>query len=359
MKKYLFILIGFGLVFFAVGLVWGVWNHKKQAEHLAMTTPLRILCGEKWLSNSVLEKFSKDHSVKIQQWTYTRPSEFLRQMANADGKVDVICTSSLLLKSLVHSHWLKKMDFQSLSNMRLVAVDFSHLPYDPMAEYSVPLFWTLYGFFGKGESPKAETWKQAWQSKRLSLWGEELNVLQIMTRMGMNIEELLQEEENSRSRKSLDDEVKHFTKNAVHFLKPDPAPMSAESMMAKAEWIQLPLARVANLLGESSPYTFWLPEDGATLEVGVLAVGEKSTQPDLAMELINELISSEEAMETHKRLGAGVVHSSLSGLNSISPWQKPEALRRFPLNRLLFPSLNIEALPRFQKIFDDTVAAEY
>src|SRR5665213_1432365 len=168
MKRYLVLVLISGAAFFGVGLGWGIWSKNKQAQDLAHSVPLRVLCAEKWLSNETLEKFSHKHNIRIQQWTYARPSEFLRQMANADGNVDVICASSLLVKSLVRSHWLKKSDFQALPNAKLLGVDFSHLPFDQEGQYTVPIFWNLYGFFGKGE-PMNSTWKQIWQDKKVSL----------------------------------------------------------------------------------------------------------------------------------------------------------------------------------------------
>jgi spermidine/putrescine-binding protein len=117
------------------------------------------------------------------------------------------------------------------------------------------------------------------------------------------------------------------------------------------------LALVARLIGENSPYHFWLPEDGGTIEVGVLAVGEKSQRAAEALELINELISTDHALEVHQRLRAGVVHTSLSHLTSIAPLERPEALRQFPLNRFKFPDVSIDAIPRFQKFYDEALAS--
>lgn len=348
--------IALSLVCFTLGVGWAIWQKKNQSQLMARNAPLRVLCAENWISTTALDKFSKSNNVRVQLYTYASPSEFLRQMANAEGKIDVICSSSLLLRSLVRARWLKKMNFQGLANAKLLSVDFTHLPYDPDSEYSVPVYWTLMGFFGKGESPKAETWRETLSSSRISLWGEELNVLQTMNRMGMNVEERLQED--TRNPKSVDAEVRNFTKLIVQVLKPDLAPIAAETMMARADWVLLPLPRVARLLGAQSPYRFWLPEDGATFELGLFSVGAESTQPELSMKLINELISTEEALATHQRLDTGVVHASLSGLNSIAPLQKPQAIRQFALNRLKFPDLSLDVLPRFQKIFDENIVPQ-
>ena len=336
------------LACFGIGAYWGFWSHNQRQAALAQTPPLRVLCAENWIPDSVLKTFSAKRNISVVQWTYANPNEFLRQMANSDGKIDVICTSSLLLKSLISSHWIKKMDYTTLENSKYISVDFMHLPYDPDSEYSVPVFWNLYGFFGKGESPLS-SWKQTIQSNKVSLWGDELNVLNLLSRNGIKIEERLQDSEN----KNLEIDIRKFIQSVAHIYPPSSTAISAETITAKVDWIQIPLAQVARLVGETSPYRFWLPTDGGTVDVGLFAIGEKSERAELAMDLINHLISSEQALDLHKRIGGSVVHTSLNHLDSIAPLQKAEALRRFPLTRYVFPNLSVDAIPRFQKLFSE------
>lgn len=288
-------------------------------------------------------------------FTYEHPSDFLRQVANSNGKIDVICVSSFLVKSLVRSRWLKSVDYASLPNMKLISVDFSSLPYDPEGRYTVPLFWNLYGFFGKGETPGRTSWKQTWESKKVTLWGEELNLLNLMNVLKLNQEAERNGEAQDQSEALLASTFKKFSRGTIDFFKPQGAAISAEAMVNGVDWIQLPLSRVARLLGNDSPYHFWLPEEGAAIEVGVLGIGERATQPELAKALINELINTPHAIQTHTQLNMGVVHSSMSGLGSIAKLQKPEAIREFPLTQFSFPDLDVQDLPRFQKIFDESI----
>jgi spermidine/putrescine transport system substrate-binding protein len=342
-------LLWLAFAFFLLGSAWGFWSDGQRKLALAQSPPVRVLCADNWIPDSVLKEYSARRNVSIQQWTYSNPSEFLRQMANADGKVDVICTSSLLLRSLINSRWVKKMPFGDLENAKYISVDFLHLPYDPASEYSLPAFWNLYGFFGKGEAQTASA-KQTLQSKKVTLWGDELNVLNLLARSGVKIEERLQDSET----KSLETEVRKFLHGAAGIYHPTAAAISGEAVTRGVDWILLPLSQVSRLIGDSSPYRFWLPSDGGTVDVGLFAIGERSEHAEIAMDLINFLTSSEQALEMHKRMGAGVVHTSLNHLESIAPLQKAEALRRFPLTRYIFPEVNVEAIPRFQKFFNET-----
>lgn len=355
MSKFLKAASALAAVSFFAGLAWGYWAPDNRGLGLPLAGKdggtLRVLCAENWLSEDVLNAFAARHGVSVQLWTYQRPVEFLRQMANSDGHVDVVCTRSVLIRSLIQSHWLRKSDFADLPNMQLVSVDFQQMPYDPKAEYSVPLFWNLYGFFGRGDGPSDETWKNTWTSKRVSLWGEELSLLGVMKRLGVKLEEKLEFEE----RHPLDQDMKDFVNRAVTLVRPDGGPVSGEALTARSDFAELPLGRVARLLGKNSPYKFWLPADGGAIDVGVLAIGAKSDRPDLAKALINELLSTQHALALHHRLGAGVVHVSLNGSNAVATLQRASALRLFPLNRFVFPDINVEALPRFQKIFDQNL----
>lgn len=345
MRKYVKQSLALTLAFFFFGFGYGLWDSKKEIKEMANATPLRVLCGEGWISDSLIQRFAIEHKTPIQHFTYARPGEMLRQLANADGKIDVICTSSLLLRGLVHSKWIRKIDSSKLSNKRHLAVDFSNLPYDSKSEYSVPLFWNLYGVFGKNVPADVGNFKDIWTAKKLAVWGEDLNLFQLLNTVSpLHVEKQQQGDEDIRS----------FARNAASIIKPSPngGPL-VEAAIAKGEWLQAPLARVARFLSKDSGYTFRLPEDGAAIEVGVLAVGENSEQPELALQLIDEMISSEEALATHKRLGTGLVHASLNDHSGLSAMEKAQAVRDFPLTRFKFPDLDLEALPHFQKVMDE------
>ncbi len=120
-----------------------------------------------------------------------------------------------------------------------------------------------------------------------------------MTRSGVKVDEGLLTEEN----KSLEADIRQFAARAAQILKPGTQPIVAEALVAQSDWILLPLGRVARLLGTNSPYKFWLPDDGGAVEVGLLTIGAKSENAPLAKQLINEFISTDHALEVHRRLG--------------------------------------------------------
>jgi spermidine/putrescine transport system substrate-binding protein len=331
---------------------WGLWRERWGTDTRPQAAPLRVLCAENWLSEPRLRQFSESTGIPIQLFTYARPGEFLRQMANADGKVDVVCTSSLLLRALVRSHWLRRSDFLSLGNSRAVAVDFLHLPFDPGSEYGLPLFWDLHGLVGRTDHLDTG-WKATIQGDKVAVWGGELSLLELLSRWGLNLN--LDHEESH----SLQDSVHAFSKAVAQILPPGKASVETTGdLLGKRDWVALPLSRAARFLADGGAYHFALPADGAAMELGLLAIGAKSLQPNAALRLINDLLSTAHAEEVHERIGAGVVHRTLENSERISPWLRPQALRRFPLNRLAFPDLELETIPRFEKIYDQLVPSQ-
>lgn len=341
------------LTSFIAGTSYGFWRAKRAQKNLAETASIRMLCPESWYSTDALERVSKKLSTPIQLFTYANPSEFVRQMANTDSNIDVICTSSFLLRSLIQSHWLKKIDVTQLKNIKQLSVDFANLPFDRNFEYGVPLFWNLFGLFGRADT-QPPTLKSAIESHKAALWGDELLVLHLMSLRGMRIEERL----NMENDQSLENDIRSFIASAPSLITKETEIKDGLALVAAAPWTLIPVSQASRWTKDNNSLKFWLPEDGGVMEIGILAVGEKSLQADKALAIINELISLESALELHKKLNTGAVNSSLSHLEeSVSPMQRPEALRQFPLNRLKFPDVGLDSIPRFQKIFDETVTS--
>ena len=311
------------IIFFALGVGSRLWWGEHVRQRMAYATPLRLLCAEGWLSSERLEAFSAKHHVPIQHFTYANPTEMLRQLANSDGKIDVVCSPSSLIRSLARNQWIRKYPYREMSQARALAIDFLQLPYDQNSEYSVPIFWDLYGFFGRPERLEVTT-KQLLQTKKVGLWNDDLNLSQLMVLA------------------NLKGKPDTLLKNAARRIPVQAEAGSPDKLLNGLDWAQVPLNRVSAWLNES--YHFVLPEEGSSLILGTLAIGDKASQPDLAAKLINDLISTEHALEVHKRLHTGVVHRTLDNDENIPAWLRPQGLRRFALTRIKFPDIEIESL---------------
>jgi len=309
---------------------------------------LIVLCPKTWLPPETTEDISRQLKLRIVQLDFDSWAEFVRLAANTQGKADVICFHSFLARDLIQSKFLEKSDLKNLSRFRHVSVDFLKLPFDPGFDYSVPLFWGVNGFVTK--DPQATSWKAAWpaQGSKMSLLYPDLELLWRMRQSGL---ELHEEDEAEETAKKLSAFVQAFFKTLsdVSTNRPDPTPTE----LAKFQYIQLSSGPASEFLKTHPDWHYWLPTDGVSLWFGMAGVGAQSRAKSQAREFINELLKPERALALHKVLNHGVVQSSLDGDDSLLPMQRAKYIREIPLDRVRFPDLSLEILPRWEHLISE------
>src|SRR6185312_4548537 len=139
----------------------------------------------------------------------------------------------------------------------------------------------------------------------------ELNLMDLVGLQGLDLPMRLEESPERKTGKTVDDDLRQILKTTGHFLKPIDGEVDLDSIIGKNDWVQVPLPAVARSLAAKPAYHYWLPPDGAPMELGLFAIGSKAVQPELALELIDELISTPHALEAYRRMKKGMVQSSL------------------------------------------------
>jgi spermidine/putrescine-binding protein len=339
------IIISTAIAFFILGLGWGIWSNR-----LNMTGggSLIVLCPKTWLPPETTEDISRRLKLRIVQLDFDSWSEFVRLAANTQGKADVICFHSFLARDLIQSKFLEKAQLKNLSHFGDVSVDFLNLPFDPDFDYSAPLFWGVNGFVTK--DTQATTWKSAWpsQGSKMSLLYPDLELLWRMRQSGLEMHE---EDEAEETAKKLSAFVQSFFKTLsdVSTNRPDPTPEE----LAKFQYIQLSSGPAAIFLKGHQDWHYWMPTDGVSLWFGMVGIGSQSHAKSQAREFINELLKPERALALHKSLNHAVIQSSLDGDDSLLPMQKASFIRQIPLDRVRFPDLSLEVLPRWEHLISE------
>ncbi len=316
---------------FLVGTGWGFWSRRQETKlGLPAQSQLTVLCPSNWFSNALLDKFAIDHSLKVRLWTYDNANEFLRQMASANGHVDVICTSSLIIRDLVKNNWIAEVDFmRNLPGLAKVSADFLHLSYDPELKYSVPVFWSLYGWLmqkdirppGPAELGGANAWLEL--APDLGLFAL-LNSLEPVHRpskistLNLRVEDL-----------------------SIEPLK-------------KYRWTFSTLAKASEILNINNGYHFELAEIGSFLEIGVLAIGARSENQQLAKALMELAYSDTNMNHLLKHQAVGSLLNSSEKDARIGSLRKPSALRLYSLKLIEFPELSSDAIPQFHKYLSES-----
>lgn len=332
--------------FFVLGLGWGIYSNRYNGGSKG---ELVILCPKAWLPPEITEGVSRSLKVRIVQLDFDSWSAFERLLANTQGKADVICFHSFLARDLIQSHFLDKAQFQSLSRFRQVSVDFLKVPFDPQFDFSVPLFWGVNGFAVKDTS--AATWKAAWpaQGHKMSLLYPDLELLARMKQSGLEVHD--DEEESDDDSKKVAVFVDGFLKNLsdISAGRLDSKPED----LAKFQYIQMSSGPASLFLKDHPDWKYWLPADGVNLWFGMAGIGENSRHKSLAREFINELLKPERALALNKVLHHGLVQSAFDSDEHILPMQKARYIREIPLDRVRFPDLTMEILPRWERLISE------
>lgn len=327
-----------------LGLGWGFLSARFGG---GSNGELIVLCPKTWLPPEITEDVSRRLKVRVVQLDFDSWSSFVRLLANTQGKADVVCFHSFLAKDLIQSHFLDKSQFKNLSRFSHVSVDFFKLPFDPEFDFTAPLFWGVNGFVVKDVAPT--TWKTAWpaQGHKMSLLYPDLELLSRMKQSGLD----LHDEEEGDTSKKLDGFVQGFLKSLsdVSAGRPD----LSEADLAKFQYVQISSGPAAVFLKNHPDWKYWLPSDGVSLWFGMAGVGQHSRLKVQAREFINELLKPERALALHKLLNHGVVQAALDSDDHVLPMQKARYIREIPLDRVRFPDLSLEILPRWERLISE------
>ncbi len=113
---------------------------------------------------ALLEEFQQQTGIKVHVSSFSSNEELLVKMKKTDGKAfDLVIPSDYAVKILREQQLLKKIDHTQLSFFDDLNPLLLNHPFDPANEYSVPLFWELYGVGVNPELFSEEQMREPWQ----------------------------------------------------------------------------------------------------------------------------------------------------------------------------------------------------
>jgi spermidine/putrescine transport system substrate-binding protein len=346
-----FILAG-AILFFVLGLTWGILSshpsilNRSGDKH---SNELTVLCPKSWMPPSVIDEIAKRLNMSVVQLTFESWSEFVRLVANTQGRADIICFHSFIARDMINSKFLDHSQYKGLARFNNVSVDFLKMPFDPDFEFSAPIFWGVNGFVIKEGLPT--TWKSVWpsQDSKISLLYPDLELL---WRMGMSgLASNGEEEESEDDSAHLLSFVKIFSKS-LGGLAGNRTDISNEELK-RFQYIQLSSGPAAIFLANHPTWKYWLPKDGVSLWLAMVGIGSQSRLKPEARKFIDELLNPETALILHRMHGHGLVQGSLGSEDHVLPMQRASYLREIPLEMIRFPDLSIEVLPRWERMVSE------
>ncbi len=107
-------------------------------------TTLRILAPHNFIPQGVLDSFSRKTGVEFQILHYETGKQAEQRVKN--GEIfDLALGSGFFVENLKKDGELAEIDWSRVPNVKYIAPQFRHLPFDPEDKYSVALTWSAVG----------------------------------------------------------------------------------------------------------------------------------------------------------------------------------------------------------------------
>ena len=139
--------IRLGILFGFVGLIYGFLMLPflfKNKEQDAKT--LRIYTWANRIDESVLQDFEQKTGIKVYLNYYESVEELLTKLEVMPSlDCDIMLPSNYVIARMIDAGLIKKLDRSRCSFMKKIYSQFLHNDVDPNNEYSVPLYWDIFG----------------------------------------------------------------------------------------------------------------------------------------------------------------------------------------------------------------------
>ncbi len=258
---------------------------------------------EKYFNEHLSEKYG-GIQIKVEYSTYPTNEDMYSKLKNSAVSYDVIIPSDYMIQKLREEGMLLAFDTSSLSNYVNIDESFKNSYYDPTNSFSVPYTYGMVGvIYNKKLVSKEDVAKQSWGL----LWDEKYsgNILQFnnprdafataMYWKGLDINS----EDNSVWNKALKllEEQKPILQGYVNdeiFNK-----MKSESAAISSYYV----GDFLTMVEEQENLGFYYPKEGSNYFVDAMCIPACSSNPHLAKEYINFMLSEEAGVANATYLG--------------------------------------------------------
>ncbi|MDD5201447.1 MAG: spermidine/putrescine ABC transporter substrate-binding protein [Terrimicrobiaceae bacterium] len=99
---------------------------------------LNLFCWSEYVPQSVIDRFTKATGIKVNVENYASNEEMKNKLLSGGGQYDLIQPSEYIIEAFIKNDLLLKLDHSLIPNLKNLAPEFQHLPFDPNHDYSVP-----------------------------------------------------------------------------------------------------------------------------------------------------------------------------------------------------------------------------
>lgn len=310
----------------------GVFGLSKKSTDRQNT--LRLYTWTDYIDKQIIREFEQKFEVRVIEENFPS-NEVMISKLKAGGSFDVIVPSDYMIASMKQDNLLMKLPREKMANLVHLSDRFKKVSYDPEGEFVVPYMWGTTGFAYNAQKVQnpPKSWKEFFDvvrheglSKRISLLDDPREVLgAALKASGLSLNST-----EAGDLKTAKDLLLAFKPLVGRF-----DTMSYKDLLASGDlWMaQAYSGDIIKMQKENPDLKYVIPEDGATLWVDNLAIPTGATNPTLAAEFINFILTPEVNQRIAQSIHYGTTNEAARGLlpeseiknASIYPPQEVEA----------------------------------
>jgi spermidine/putrescine transport system substrate-binding protein len=313
---------------FLWGAWWGFYSLERKKPRSQRGDALRVLAQKGVFPRSFIEKFEDQSGVRWELTEKTSEMELLREALSHNKQYDLISIPSYIAKSFLIDNVFLPLDLSEISQLPEVSVDFKNLDFDPDNRHLLPLTWGLNGFLinSKTLSLSSEDFSEIFMEKaKVSILPSPTEIFSLALKMKPIIKTWVETGQAEELQKDLKPLASKLT-----IVRADPR---EELKNEKLQAGQMTNGQAATWVGVGSTFRFVLPRERATLWLTLIGVSRGAKDPDLAHQILNQLLKEEAQVQLVKANEHAAVRQKIAE-ESLPLLQRAEFIRQVPLSRV-------------------------
>lgn len=244
-----------------------------------------------YIDPEVLDEFEQTFGVEIKYDTFDSNESLFAKIRPGNPGYDIIAPTSDYVEIMMKEGLLEKLDLENIPNLKNIDPKFSHPPFDPKNEYSVPYQWGTMGIGYNIEKTGEEidSWGAIFDPKytdRVALMEDLRAVLGVtLIYLGYNPNTTNPQEIEAAK----DYLVRHKETIAVF------APDTGQTLLAQGE-VDLAVewsGDIFQVMEENENLRYVIPKEGSIVWTDNLAIPKNAPHKELAEKFINFILKPE------------------------------------------------------------------
>lgn len=255
-----------------------------------------------YIDPELLEKFTKETSIKINYETFDSNESMYTKVKQGGNSYDIIVPSEYMIEKMRKENLLIPIDDKKIPNLKYYGNQFLNKSFDPKNKYSVPYFWGTLGIVYNDKYIKQgeiKHWSDLWDSKyKKSLLlvdsaRDDLGFSLVSMGQSVNTKDLGTLQAAKAKLDTLMPNIKAILNDEIKMY------MAQNEAKAAVVWS----GDAADMMWQNEHLHYVLPTEGGNLWFDNLAIPKTAKHVDAANEFINFMSDPKNAAQNAEYVG--------------------------------------------------------